>query len=180
MLQVNAEKLLTLLNEELDVKDSPSAVPLVVSDGVIEFGPSLLLLPNQKRQLTPFFAFRWPYRQRPFFIRSATTCAQGGELQDPQGRPCSARRRVRFWKVRPSLLSSLIYPFRLLTLTASLGFARSTILRLLFRFYNLDSGSIRLDGQDIAAVTQDSLRRAIGVVPQDTALFNDTIRYNLE
>lgn len=56
--QVNAEKLLTLLNEELDVKDSPSAVPLVVSDGVIEFGLSLILLPNQKRQLTPFFAFR--------------------------------------------------------------------------------------------------------------------------
>lgn len=49
---------MTLLNEELDVKDSPSAVPLVVSDGVIEFGLSLILLPNQKRQLTPFFAFR--------------------------------------------------------------------------------------------------------------------------
>lgn len=82
--------------------------------------------------------------------------------------------------MRPSLLSSLNYPSSLLNPTASLGFPRSTILRLLFRFYNLDSGSIRLDGQDIAAVTQDSLRRAIGVVPQDTALFNDTIRYNLE
>lgn len=82
--------------------------------------------------------------------------------------------------MRPSLLSSLIHPSSLLKPTASLGFSRSTILRLLFRFYNLDSGSIRLDGQDIAAVTQDSLRRAIGVVPQDTALFNDTIRYNLE
>src|SRR5205085_638021 len=56
------------------------------------------------------------------------------------------------------------------------GAGKSTISRLLFRFYDLSSGHILIDGQDIAAVTQKSLRRAIGMVPQDTVLFNDTIR----
>ena len=59
------------------------------------------------------------------------------------------------------------------------GAGKSTIARLLFRFYDLNAGSIEIDGQDIRNVTQDSLRRAIGVVPQDTVLFNDTIYYNI-
>src|SRR3954470_21439664 len=61
----------------------------------------------------------------------------------------------------------------------SSGAGKSTIARLLFRFYDPQSGAIEIDGQDIDAVTQDSLRRAIGVVPQDTVLFNDTIFYNI-
>ena len=59
------------------------------------------------------------------------------------------------------------------------GAGKSTISRLLFRFYDADEGRILIDGQDIREVRQDSLRRAIGVVPQDTVLFNDTIRYNI-
>ncbi|HVZ54128.1 MAG TPA: ABC transporter ATP-binding protein/permease [Pseudolabrys sp.] len=59
------------------------------------------------------------------------------------------------------------------------GAGKSTISRLLFRFYDLASGRILIDGQDIAHVTQTSLRQAIGMVPQDTVLFNDTIRYNI-
>ena len=59
------------------------------------------------------------------------------------------------------------------------GGGKSTIARLLFRFYDVDAGAIRIDGQDLRAVTQASLRRAIGVVPQDTVLFNDTVRYNI-
>ena len=59
------------------------------------------------------------------------------------------------------------------------GAGKSTIARLLFRFYDVTEGSISINGQDIRGVTQDSLRRAIGVVPQDTVLFNDTIRYNI-
>jgi len=59
------------------------------------------------------------------------------------------------------------------------GAGKSTISRLLFRFYDLSGGRILIDGQDIAKVTQKSLRRAIGMVPQDTVLFNDTIRYNI-
>ena len=59
------------------------------------------------------------------------------------------------------------------------GAGKSTISRLLFRFYDLAGGRILIDGQDIARVTQSSLRQVIGMVPQDTVLFNDTIRYNI-
>jgi ATP-binding cassette subfamily B protein len=59
------------------------------------------------------------------------------------------------------------------------GAGKSTISRLLFRFYDVTSGRILIDGQDIRDVTQNSLRMAIGMVPQDTVLFNDTIRYNI-
>jgi len=59
------------------------------------------------------------------------------------------------------------------------GAGKSTISRLLFRFYDVTGGRILIDGRDLRDVTQDSLRAAIGVVPQDTVLFNDTIRYNI-
>jgi ATP-binding cassette, subfamily B, heavy metal transporter len=59
------------------------------------------------------------------------------------------------------------------------GAGKSTISRLLFRLYDVSGGRILVDGQDIKAVTQNSLRAAIGMVPQDTVLFNDTIRYNI-
>ena len=59
------------------------------------------------------------------------------------------------------------------------GAGKSTISRLLFRFYDLSGGRITIDGQNIAQVAQKSLREAIGMVPQDTVLFNDTIRYNI-
>lgn len=59
------------------------------------------------------------------------------------------------------------------------GAGKSTLSRLLFRFYDLMGGRITIDGQDIAKVTQKSLRQVIGMVPQDTVLFNDTIRYNI-
>jgi ATP-binding cassette subfamily B protein len=59
------------------------------------------------------------------------------------------------------------------------GAGKSTISRILFRFYDVDGGRVTIDGQDIRDVTQESLRAAIGVVPQDTVLFNDTIYYNI-
>jgi ATP-binding cassette, subfamily B, heavy metal transporter len=59
------------------------------------------------------------------------------------------------------------------------GAGKSTLARLLFRFYDVDSGRILINGQDVRAVTQQSLRAAIGIVPQDTVLFNDTLRYNI-
>jgi ATP-binding cassette subfamily B protein len=59
------------------------------------------------------------------------------------------------------------------------GAGKSTLARLLFRFYDVTGGSITLDGRDLRAVTQSSLRAAIGIVPQDTVLFNDSLRYNV-
>jgi ATP-binding cassette subfamily B protein len=70
-------------------------------------------------------------------------------------------------------------PGRTLAIVGSSGAGKSTISRLLFRFYDVTSGRITIDGQDIAGVRQDSLRAAIGIVPQDTVLFNDTIYYNI-
>lgn len=60
------------------------------------------------------------------------------------------------------------------------GAGKSTIARLLFRFYDVDSGAITINGQDIRDVSQASLRQAIGVVPQDTVLFNNTLQYNIQ
>ena len=59
------------------------------------------------------------------------------------------------------------------------GAGKSTLARLLYRFYDVTGGAIRVDGQDLRKITQNSLRKAIGIVPQDTVLFNDTVAYNI-
>ena len=68
---------------------------------------------------------------------------------------------------------------RTVAVVGASGAGKSTLSRLLFRFYDVDAGRILIDGQDIRKVTQASLRAAIGIVPQDTVLFNDTIYYNI-
>jgi ATP-binding cassette subfamily B protein len=72
-----------------------------------------------------------------------------------------------------------IPPGRTVALVGPSGGGKSTVARLLFRFYDVDAGAIRIDGQDLREVTQSSLRRAIGVVPQDSVLFNDSLYYNI-
>jgi len=76
-------------------------------------------------------------------------------------------------------VSFRVAPGTIVAIVGPSGAGKSTLSRLLFRFYDVDGGAIRIDGQDVRDVTQDSLRRSIGVVPQDTVLFNDTIRYNI-
>lgn len=68
---------------------------------------------------------------------------------------------------------------RTLAIVGPSGAGKSTVARILFRFYDISGGAVRIDGQDIRDVRQSSLRAAIGMVPQDTVLFNDTIRYNI-
>jgi ABC-type transport system involved in Fe-S cluster assembly fused permease/ATPase subunit len=68
---------------------------------------------------------------------------------------------------------------RTVAVVGSSGAGKSTLSRLLYRFYDVSSGAIRIDGQDLRAVTQNSLRASIGIVPQDTVLFNDTVYYNI-
>jgi ATP-binding cassette subfamily B protein len=82
---------------------------------------------------------------------------------------------------RPILrnLSLRVPPGKTVAIVGPSGAGKSTISRLLYRFYDVTSGRVLIDGQDISLVTQTSLRAAIGMVPQDTVLFNDTIRYNI-
>src|SRR5262249_12114961 len=84
-------------------------------------------------------------------------------------------------KARPILhdVSFRVAPGDTVAIVGSSGAGKSTVSRILYRFYDVASGAVRIDGQDIRDVTQASLRAAIGVVPQDTVLFNDTIYYNI-
>jgi ATP-binding cassette, subfamily B, heavy metal transporter len=112
------------------------------------------------------------------------------EILDKPGAPdlAVAGGHVRFERVdfgydaRRSILHALdidVPAGKTLAIVGSSGAGKSTISRLLFRFYDIDGGAIRIDGQDIRDVTQSSVRAAIGIVPQDTVLFNDTIYYNI-
>jgi ATP-binding cassette subfamily B protein len=112
------------------------------------------------------------------------------EITDsPSARPLQVRAgTIRFENVsfayeaaRPILadLSFEVAAGRTVAIVGQSGAGKSTISRLLFRFYDVTGGRILIDDQDIREVTQTSLRAAIGMVPQDTVLFNDTIRYNI-
>ncbi|TQF77338.1 ABC transporter ATP-binding protein/permease [Elioraea sp. Yellowstone] len=116
--------------------------------------------------------------------------AEEREIADaPDARPLTVTAgEVRFEDVhfayRPDReilhgVSFTVPPGATVAIVGSSGAGKSTISRLLFRFYDVNAGRITIDGQDIRSVTQDSLRRALGIVPQDTVLFNDTIRYNI-
>ncbi|MDR4306457.1 ABC transporter ATP-binding protein/permease [Chelatococcus sambhunathii] len=116
--------------------------------------------------------------------------AQDPEIEDrPDAKPLAVEGgTVRFENVsfaydpdRPILkdVSFEVPAGRTVAIVGPSGAGKSTVSRLLFRFYDIQSGRITIDGQDIRDVTQDSLREAIGMVPQDTVLFNDTVRYNI-
>ncbi|MGH8190207.1 MAG: ABCB family ABC transporter ATP-binding protein/permease [Rhodanobacteraceae bacterium] len=112
------------------------------------------------------------------------------EVRDTTGAKSLQRRggEVRFERVSfhynpdRAILDDIdfrIPPGKTLAVVGETGAGKSTLSRLLFRFYDVTGGRITIDGQDIREVTQESLRAAIGIVPQDTVLFNDTIYYNI-
>lgn len=72
-----------------------------------------------------------------------------------------------------------IAPGQTVAIVGPTGAGKSTLSRILFRFYDIENGDVKVDGQSIKNITQDSLRKSIGIVPQDTVLFNDTIGYNI-
>ncbi|KAK8861424.1 hypothetical protein IAR55_002243 [Kwoniella newhampshirensis] len=125
----DAEKMLNLLGEKTEIKDSSDAKELKIIDGVIEFD-NVTFTYDGKRDAVKNVSFR---------LDKGQSMALVGET----------------------------------------GSGKSTILRLLYRFYDVTSGHIYIDGQDISTVTQESLRKAIGIVPQDSVLWNDTIGANI-
>ena len=115
---------------------------------------------------------------------------QPAEVEDKPGAPALkvAGGAVEFDDVkfgydsaRPILkgISLRVEPGQTVAIVGPSGAGKSTIGRILFRFYDVTGGALRIDGQDIRDVTQESLHDMIGVVPQDTVLFNDTVRYNI-
>ncbi|WGG53345.1 ABCB family ABC transporter ATP-binding protein/permease [Rugamonas sp. DEMB1] len=115
---------------------------------------------------------------------------QNREIADaPDARPLLTHgAQVRFQHVdfsyesKRKILFDVDFTIAAGTTTAVVGHSgsgKSTLSRLLFRFYEVNGGGITIDGQDLRTLTQDSLRHAIGIVPQDTVLFNDTIEYNI-
>ncbi|MFM1881451.1 MAG: hypothetical protein RLZZ344_1685 [Pseudomonadota bacterium] len=116
--------------------------------------------------------------------------AQHKEVSDPPGAPALivGAGEVRFEGInfsydprRPifSGLSLALASGRTTAVVGSSGAGKSTLSRLLYRFYDVQAGRILIDGQDIRAVTQASVRESIGIVPQDTVLFNDSLAYNI-
>jgi ATP-binding cassette subfamily B protein len=112
------------------------------------------------------------------------------EVRDDPSAPALVTRqpRVSFEEVRFGYderreilhgISFEIPPGHRVAVVGHSGSGKSTLARLLYRFYDVGGGSIRIDGQDLRALSQDSVRAAIGIVPQDTVLFNDDIRYNI-
>lgn len=104
-------------------------------------------------------------------------------LPDPKGEV--EFKDVKFWyqgKAKDPAIDGISFKVPAGTKTAIVGESgsgKSTCLKLLFRFYDVGEGSINVDGHDVKDLKLDSLRRSIGVVPQDTVLFNATIMYNL-
>ncbi|MBQ5961624.1 ABC transporter ATP-binding protein/permease [Massilia sp. ZL223] len=123
------ERLFSLLDQNREVADGPTAQPLVTRGARVEFSHVEFSYETKRQILFDV----------DFTIPAGTTTAVVGHS----------------------------------------GSGKSTLSRLLFRFYDVNGGSIRIDGQDLREVTQQSLRAAIGIVPQDTVLFNDTIEYNI-
>ena len=117
-------------------------------------------------------------------VNHEITDRPGAKELAPQGPPAEVRFEDVHFSYNPDRgilkgVSFTVAPGQKVAIVGPTGSGKSTISRLLFRFYDAVSGTVRVDGTDVRDFTQHSLRGAIGVVPQDTVLFNDTIFYNI-
>lgn len=166
-----------------------------ISTGQQEVGQFTTLLVYVSQLQAPLNFFGTFYRQIQSNMISSERMLElfkerATVVDDPSAIPIpSCKGRIEFNDVRfaydlrkPALngLSFNINPGQTCAFVGESGGGKSTVFRLLFRFYKPNSGSIQIDGNDVDVMTIDSLRRHIGVVPQDTVLFNESIMYNLK
>ena len=113
--------------------------------------------------------------------RDRRPAGRAAARRQPRAGSSSATSRFDYDPERPILrgLDLVVEPGQTVAVVGPSGAGKSTIARLLFRFYDVTGGAVLIDGQDLRDVTQASLRAQIGIVPQDTVLFNDTIYYNI-
>jgi ATP-binding cassette, subfamily B, heavy metal transporter len=165
------DKMFTLMEKEREIADEPGALPLVFSSA----SPSPQPSPRGGEGAGPGDLLPLPM-------------GEGGGEGSPHPSTPQIDATVKFNNVsfaydpaRPILknISFEIPSGKTVAVVGSSGAGKSTLARLLFRFYDVQAGSITIAGQDIKHVTQASVRRAIGIVPQDTVLFNDTVEYNI-
>ena len=147
------DKMFGLLEKNREIDDVPGAQALVVTRGHVRFDHVS-------------FAY------------------EGGSSTGSPGSnaPLGGRERSELGaSFRPILhdVSFEIPPGKTVAVVGPSGAGKSTLARLLYRFYDVNAGAITIDGQELRSVTQSSLRAAIGIVPQDTVLFNDTVEYNI-
>ncbi|MCW8903385.1 ABCB family ABC transporter ATP-binding protein/permease [Sedimenticola sp.] len=165
-----------------------------VVDGSMSIGDLVLVNAFLLQLFIPLNFLGMVYRQIKYSLADMDLIfklmEQQPEIQDrPEAPPLQLKRgEVRFQHVGFSYIPEreilrdvdfTIRPGEKVAVVGHSGAGKSTLSRLLFRFYDVTHGAVLVDGQDVRAVTQESLRQVIGVVPQDTVLFNDTIYYNL-
>jgi len=165
-----------------------------VANGTITLGDIVLINALMLQLFVPLNALGFVYRGLQYALADMDLVLKllelSPEIKDkPGAKDLDIKEaRVEFDDVRFAYLperpilkgvSFSVEPGKKVAVVGPSGSGKSTLSRLLFRFYDVDEGAVRIDGVDVRDCTQASLRQVLGVVPQDTVMFNDTIRYNL-
>ena len=164
------DKMFTLMEKEREVADAPNAMALQLSAKTTEIAQNALQTTNLEVKTAVAGVF---------IAYAAINKVASNDMESPE----ISFQNVHFAyeASRPILhgISFTVPAGKTVAVVGPSGAGKSTLARLLYRFYDIQQGSITIAGQNIKAVTQASVRLAIGIVPQDTVLFNDTVAYNI-
>ncbi len=156
------ERCFEVLDAETPIQDAPDARPLAVSEGRVAFEGVWFRYPSRDTHYIPSLEVVGEDE-----ATGAGEGERGSEVEAPE----------QGWVLED--VSFVAEPGKVTAIVGQTGAGKSTLLSLIPRLYDVEKGSIRIDGQDVREVTQDSLRRSIGMVTQETFLFHDTLEANL-